>query len=143
MIQIRRSAIVRHTPAQMFALVNDIEAYPRRFNWCAGSQVLERTPHSILARLDLRIAGTTQSFTTRNSLDPPRRIDMKLFDGPFRELTGTWEFTALGDSGCRIGFALDFEYAGRMFAPLLRSGFERLADRMVDDFCAQADQGDG
>ena len=40
MIQIRRSAIVRHRPEQMFDLVNDVAAYPRRFAWCAEASVL-------------------------------------------------------------------------------------------------------
>jgi ribosome-associated toxin RatA of RatAB toxin-antitoxin module len=137
-IQIRRSAIVRYTPAQMFDLVNDVEAYPRRFAWCAGARVLAREPDAILARLELRIAGTTQSFSTRNTLSPPHHIAMRLADGPFRYLAGNWEFTALGDAGCKVALVLDFEYAGRMLAPLLRAGFEKLADRMVDEFCAEA-----
>ncbi|HMH66716.1 MAG TPA: type II toxin-antitoxin system RatA family toxin, partial [Pinirhizobacter sp.] len=31
MTEIRRSALVPYTPAQMFDLVNDVEAYPKRF----------------------------------------------------------------------------------------------------------------
>lgn len=140
MIQIRRSAIARYTPAQMFDLVNDVDAYPQRFAWCAGAQVLQRESATILARLDLRIAGTTQSFSTRNTLTPPHRIAMQLADGPFRHLAGNWDFTALGDTGCKIALALDFEYSGRMLAPLLRAGFQKLADRMVDEFCAEAER---
>ena len=143
MIHIRRNAIVPYTPARMFDLVNDVEAYPRRFAWCAGAAVLAREPDAIVARLDLRIAGTTQSFSTRNTLQAPSRIAMQLADGPFRALSGAWEFTALGESGCKIALALDFEYRGRMLAPVFRSGFEKLADRMVDEFCREAERGDG
>jgi ribosome-associated toxin RatA of RatAB toxin-antitoxin module len=137
-IQIRRSAIVPHTPAQMFDLVNDVEAYPRRFTWCAGARVLAREDeHALTARLELRVAGLTQAFTTRNTLFPPQRISMQLVEGPFRHLSGTWEFTALGAGGCKVSLALDFEYSG-MMAPLMRVGFQKLADRMVDEFCAEA-----
>ncbi|MEZ5463021.1 type II toxin-antitoxin system RatA family toxin [Dokdonella sp.] len=138
MIQIRRSALVRQTPAVMFDLVNDVEAYPRRFPWCAGSEVLERADASLIARLDVRLAGMTQSFTTRNTLDSPARIHMHLVDGPFRTLEGEWTFLALGDAGCKISFALDFDYSGRFTAPALRIGFQNLADRMVDDFVREA-----
>ncbi len=138
MIHIRRSAIVAHPPTRMFDLVNDVESYPRRFAWCAGAAVLAREPDAILARLDVRIAGTTQSFSTRNTLEPPRRIGMQLADGPFSALTGGWEFDALGESGCKIALALDFEYRGRVLAPVFRAGFEKLADRMVDEFCREA-----
>ena len=88
MIEIRRSALVKYSPAQMFDLVNDVEAYPKRFAWCAGAQVLERGEDMVVARLDLKFAGFRQSFTTRNRLDAPRRLEMNLVEGPFRSLHG-------------------------------------------------------
>ena len=127
----------------MFDLVNDVEAYPRRFSWCAGAQVLSREPGALTAKLELRIAGMTQDFTTRNSLDPPHRIDMQLAAGPFRELRGIWDFAALGDDGCKVSLALDFDYAGKLMAPVMRAGFEKLADRMVDEFCREGERSDG
>ena len=127
----------------MFDLVNDVESYPRRFAWCAGAAVLVREANAIVARLDLRIAGTTQSFSTRNTLEPPWRIAMQLVDGPFSALSGAWEFAELGESGCKIALALDFEYRGRILAPVFRAGFEKLADRMVDEFCREAARGHG
>ncbi|MEO8802633.1 MAG: type II toxin-antitoxin system RatA family toxin [Rudaea sp.] len=138
MIEIRRSAIVAYSAQQMFDLVNDVEAYPRRFGWCVDAQVIAREDNALTARLDLRLAGMTQSFTTRNTLNPPHRINLQLVDGPFRKLSGGWEFLALGERGCKIALALDFEYSGRLMAPLMRAGFERLADRMVDEFCIEA-----
>ena len=84
-----------------------------------------------------------QSFTTRNTVSRPERIHMHLVDGPFRTLEGEWTFVALGASGCKVLFALDFDYAGRFTAPALRLGFQNLADRMVDDFCRVARRNDG
>ena len=139
MIQIRRHALIRYTPAQMFDLVNDIEAYPTRFPWCANAEIIEREGDSVLvARLDLRFAGLTQSFTTRNTANPPHRLHMHLVEGPLRSLEGEFTFDALGDDGCRISLALDFEYAGFLAGPALRLGFQGLANRMVDDFCRVA-----
>jgi ribosome-associated toxin RatA of RatAB toxin-antitoxin module len=137
-IHIRRSAIVRYTPAQMFDLVNDVEAYPRRFAWCTGARVLAREDSAMTARLELRIAGLTQAFTTRNTMTPPQRIELRLVEGPFRHLAGTWEFAALGADGCKVALALDFDYSGGLMAPLVRAGFQKLADRLVDEFCAEA-----
>lgn len=138
MIQIRRSAIVNKTDAQMYALVNDVESYPKRFAWCTGASVSDRDEHGLTARLEVRVAGMTQAFTTRNTLEPPHRIAMQLAEGPFRALAGTWWFVALGESGCKVSLALDFEYSGRLMAPVMRAGFERVADRMVDDFSREA-----
>ncbi|HZP65727.1 MAG TPA: type II toxin-antitoxin system RatA family toxin [Rudaea sp.] len=140
MIEIRRSAIVRRTAGRMFDLVNDVEAYPRRFTWCVGARVLEREADSLVARLELSIGGMRQAFTTRNTLAPPQRIGMQLVEGPFRELRGAWTFAALGEDGCKIALALDFDYSGRLMAPVMRVGFEKLADRMVDEFCREAER---
>ena len=140
MIEIRRSALVNYSPAQMFDLVNDVEAYPKRFPWCAGAEVLERGDDVLVATLDLKFAGFRQSFTTRNAINPPTRLHMSLVDGPFRSLDGVWEFVALGNAGCKISFALDFDYAGRLGSGAIKLGFQGLANRMVDDFCREAER---
>ena len=137
MIEIRRSAIVPFTPAQMFDLVNDVEAYPKRFGWCDAAEVLEREDNVLVARLDLKFAGLKQSFTTRNTTDKPHSLAMKFVEGPFRSLDGLFTFQALGDVGCKIALALDFDYAG-LGGSVLRMGFQQLANRMVDDFCDEA-----
>ncbi|MBB6186199.1 type II toxin-antitoxin system RatA family toxin [Rhodanobacter sp. MP7CTX1] len=140
MIEIRRSALVKYSPAQMFDLVNEVEAYPKRFPWCASAEILESENNVLVARLDLKFAGFHQSFTTRNSVDPPKRLQMDLVDGPFRSLEGVWDFIALGDAGCKVAFALDFDYAGRLGGSALKLGFQGLAGRMVGDFCREAER---
>jgi ribosome-associated toxin RatA of RatAB toxin-antitoxin module len=136
-IEIRRSALVNYTPAQMFDLVNDVEAYPKRFTWCAGAQVLGREDGALVARLDLKFAGLRQSFTTRNSIEPPRRLHMQLVEGPFRSLDGLWEFVPLGEHGCKIAFALDFDYVG-LGAGAIKLGFQGLTTKMIEDFTREA-----
>lgn len=143
MVQIRRSALVRYSPEQMFELVNDVEAYPKRFPWCAGASVLQRDGDVIEARLDLRFAGMRQSFTTRNNGHRPERLEMHLVDGPFRSLEGVWTFTSMGDAGCKVALELEFEMSSRLGGTALRLGFQGLANRMVNDFCAEARQAYG
>ena len=118
----------------MFELVNDIEAYPRRFDWCEAAEVREAGPHRVLARLDLGFGALRTWFTTENTLSPPHHIDMALRDGPFKRLSGRWEFHALDESACRVTLTLDFEPRSRLLAPAMAIGFQGLADRMVDDF---------
>lgn len=164
-MQIHRQALVRFTPEQMFDLVNDVEAYPTRFGWCLGAQVSEHDGQHLVARLNLRFAGVTQHFSTRNTLDRPHTIQMQFVDGPFDWLRGVWRFTPLGGvppsgpsglppaageegierpaaaparSGCKVSLDLDFEVSNRLTGFAFRLGFQKLADRMVDDFCAEA-----
>ena len=141
MPKIQRSALVEHSAARMFALVNDIAAYPARFDWCEAAQVLEADDDHVVARLDLGMGALRTWFTTENTLSPPHHIDMQLRDGPFRKLSGRWQFHALDESACKVTLTLDFEPQSRLLAPALTLGFQGLADRMVDDFVRIADTG--
>ncbi|MCM2336091.1 MAG: type II toxin-antitoxin system RatA family toxin [Pseudomonas sp.] len=137
---IRRSALVEHSAARMFSLVNDVAAYPRRFEWCDAAQVLESSDTRMVARLDLGLGSLRTWFTTENTLAPPHHIDLKLVDGPFRSLTGRWQFHALDESACKVTLTLEFEPKVRLLAPAMTLGFQGLADRMVDDFVRVADR---
>jgi len=139
---IQRSALVEHAAAKMFALVNDIAAYPRRFDWCEAAEVLEADEARVVARLDLGLGGISTWFTTENVLSPPHHIDMLLRDGPFKKLTGRWQFHALDESACKVSLTLDFEPNSRLLGPAFVLGFQTLADRMVDDFVRVADRED-
>lgn len=137
---IQRSALVEHSASRMFDLVNDIAAYPRRFQWCERAVVLEREEGRMLARLELGIGGLRTWFTTENTLEPPHRIGMDLRDGPFRRLRGNWVFHALDESACKVSLSLDFEPQRAVMLPVLSLGLRGLADRMVDDFVRVADR---
>ena len=139
---IQRSALVEHSAAKMFRLVNDVAAYPQRFDWCERAEVLENTEARVVARLDLGLGGLRTWFTTENTLAPPHHIDMHLRDGPFRKLTGRWQFHALDESACKVTLTLDFEPQNRLLGPAMALGFQGLADRMVDDFVRVADRVD-
>ena len=134
-----RSALVEHSAARMFALVNDVAAYPRRFDWCNAAVVLEEGIDRLTARLDLGFSGFSIWFTTENALSPPHHIDMDLRDGPFKRLHGRWQFHALAECACKVSLQLDFEAQNRLLAPALALGMQGLADRMVDDFVREAD----
>lgn len=139
---IQRSALVEHSAATMFALVNDIAAYPRRFDWCEAAQVLESDEGRVVARLDLGFGALSTWFTTENTLTPPDRIDMVLREGPFRTLVGRWQFHALDDAACKVTLTLEFEPTSKLLGPAFVLGFQGLADRMVDDFVRVADRGE-
>jgi ribosome-associated toxin RatA of RatAB toxin-antitoxin module len=139
---IRRSALVEHSATRMFALVNDVAAYSRRFGWCEASQVLEEGENRMVARLDIGFGALRTWFVTENTISPPHHIELKLIDGPFQSLGGRWEFHALDESACKVTLTLNFEPKVKLLGPAMAVGFQGLADRMVDDFVRVADRGD-
>jgi ribosome-associated toxin RatA of RatAB toxin-antitoxin module len=138
---IRRSALVEHSALRMFTLVNDVAAYPRRFQWCDAADVIAQDEGRIVARLELGLGAMRTWFTTENTLSPPHHIDLKLVDGPFRKLHGRWEFHVLDESACKVTLTLEFEPSMKLLTPAFVLGFQGLADRMVDDFVRVADRG--
>lgn len=135
---IQCSALVPHSPQQMFDLVNDVEAYPGYMSGCAGAKVLKRDDTSITARLDLEKAGLRQSFTTRNILRAPNSITMELVEGPFRKLQGLWQFKPLANGGCQIEFRLEYEFANFLLGLAAGKLMAQLVNEQVDAVCRRA-----
>jgi len=140
MTHIERHALVMHSAKRMFELVDNVAAYPKMFDWCESAQVLESSASHRLARLDVRRGAMRTSFTTRNEVVIPTRIQMRLVEGRFKELEGLWQFHALDESSCKVQLSLSFETSGSILGAAMSMGMKKIADRMVDDFCQAADR---
>jgi ribosome-associated toxin RatA of RatAB toxin-antitoxin module len=138
MARINRSALVMYSAEQMYRLVNDVRAYPQFLPGCVASEVLETSPDSMLARVEVAKAGIHKSFTTRNRLTEARSIDMKLVDGPFRSLTGVWNFTPLDEQASKVELALEFEFSSRLVELAFGRIFHELVGSMVHAFTQRA-----
>ena len=141
--EIRKSVVVAHSAPDMFGLVNDVESYPRFLPWCSSARVMERTDTSMLASLDMSMAGLRKRVTTRNLLEPHRRVELRQIDGPFSRFHAVWTFDELGGTlprpQTRVGFHLSYALAGRLLGMALGPVLSVVADGLVDAFCRRAD----
>ena len=138
MREVHRSAIVPYPAEAMYRLVADLESYPEFLPGCTGSAVLSREPGAVVASLSLARGPFSSTFTTRNALDPPRRMSMELVDGPFSSLHGEWLVVPLGEQGCRINLHIRFQFASLARDWLLGPAFEATCGSLVDAFVARA-----
>lgn len=138
MTTISRSALVPYTPAEMYAIVNDVEAYPDFIKWCKKGEVLQATAEEVSASLTLSYSGIERSFATCNRIHPPKMIEVRLLDGPFKHLDGYWRFEDIQGKGCNIRFDLEFELAGRLVDVAFGHLFSKMANALVDCFCQRA-----
>ena len=138
MKKIARSAIVEHSADEMYALVEQIEAYPAFLPWCAAAQVHSRTPDATRATLTLGAGGLQYSLTTLNRNRPGQAIDMRLVEGPFRRFDADWRVVPLSPDACRIEFSLEYEFSSRALGRLLAPLFDGIADSMVEAFVRRA-----
>jgi len=138
MREVKRSALIAESPARMYALVNDIERYPEFVPWCTAARVDARKDGEVVATLTIKRGPVKSEFTTRNLLEPDKRVLMQFVSGPFRVLEGLWTFTALGDLGCRVELEMRFEFANRLTNALFAPLFEDTAASLVDAFVKRA-----
>lgn len=138
MRRVKRSALVPYSAQAMFALVDDIEAYPAFLPWCRAAREHARTETEVEASLELARGGISKWFTTRNHLVRGERIDIELVDGPFRKLEGHWSFVSLGEAGCRVNLEMEFEFSSRMLDMMIGSVFEQICNSLLDAFVERA-----
>ncbi len=139
MKEIRRSAIVEHSAAEMYALVDDIDSYPRFLPWCQSVEV-QAFGGMKRASLTVGLRGIRQSFTTLNENHPASSIHMRLVEGPFKQFAADWRFVPLREDACEIVFSLRYQFSSRALGKLLEPLFDEIADTMVDAFTRRADE---
>lgn len=135
---VHRNALVPYSPQQMFALVADVESYPRFLPWCSRATVHARDGDAIRASIEMARGPVRKTFTTRNTMTEGRQICVDLVDGPFRRLRGEWRFEPLRDSGCRVSLDLEFEFSNRLVQGVIGPLFNEIANSLVDAFCKRA-----
>jgi len=138
MREVKRSALIAESPDRMYELINDIERYPEFVPWCTASRVESRKEGEVVATLTIKRGPLRAEFTTRNLLEPGKRVLMQFVSGPFRVLEGLWTLTPLGDLGCRVELEMRFEFANRVSGTLFAPLFEDTAASLVDAFVKRA-----
>lgn len=140
MNKVEKTVLVPHSAAQMFALVDAVEDYPKFLPWCGGVDLLERTEASTSATLHINYHGLKQNFTTQNSKQFPQTMEIKLKNGPFKHLDGDWRFTQLTPNACKIEFRLNYEFANGFIEKIIAPVFSHIAATFVDGFVARAEK---
>ena len=122
----------------MFELVDAIEKYPEFLPWCGGSECNFRDDKITRATLHINYRGIRQSFSTENVKTPPALMQIRLIEGPFRTLEGSWRFTDLSGKGCKVELSLHYEFSSRLLEKLVGPVFGLIANSMVDAFVKRA-----
>ncbi len=139
MATVQKTVLMGYSAEQMYALVDRVEDYPQFLPWCSGVEVLHRDENKVVAKLSIHYHGVKQSFTTENTNVHPISMKMKLVEGPFKHLDGTWTFRSLRSDACKIEFDLHYEFSSKLLEKLIGSVFNKITDSFVDSFCKRAE----
>jgi ribosome-associated toxin RatA of RatAB toxin-antitoxin module len=146
MREIKHSALVAQPPGRLFALINDVENYPRFIPWCTHAKVLSKSDREIVATIGMQRGPLQSEFTTRNELETDRRIVMHLVDGPFKMLEGEWLLAPIAGApgssdvggGCRVQLTMKFAFKNPLTAMLFEQKFAESVSTLMDAFVARA-----
>jgi ribosome-associated toxin RatA of RatAB toxin-antitoxin module len=144
MKHVKKSVLLWYSPSEMYELVTAVNDYPHFLPWCDRAEVVEQHDNGVTARLGLAYAGLRHAFTTRNAHVPGQSVVVKLVDGPFSLLDGTWVFLPLGRAGgpaqaCKIEFDLRYAFASPALETVLSPVFDRIANTFVESFVTRAE----
>lgn len=139
MPRVDQSVLVSHSAEELFRLVDDVESYPNFLPWCGGTTVKTKDNEITEAAIMINFHGIKQSFTTRNVKTFPSHMDVKLIDGPFKQLQGHWNFIALNEHACKVELVLEYEFASKWLEKIVGPVFGRIAGSLMEAFVKRAD----
>jgi coenzyme Q-binding protein COQ10 len=137
---------VRHSAADMFDLVADMEKYPAFVPLCSALKVRSRTDKGdgvsvVIADMTVAYKVIRQTFTTRDTLDRPNlKILIEYLEGPFSRLQNRWTFRPLGEKICEVEFFIDYEFKSRTLAVLMGAMFDVAFHKFSAAFEKRADE---
>src|SRR5262245_52551944 len=120
---------VKHSAAEMFNLVADIERYPEFVPLCRAMRVIRRTqvadhrPAVVAERTDA-YEPIRECFTRRVTIDLARRaILVEYLNGPFSRMENRWTFRCIDHGAsdgagaaralCEVEFFISYEFRSR------------------------------
>jgi len=140
MALVEKSVLIEYSATQMYALVENVAAYPEFLPWCGGTEILKKEGDITRAAITIDFRGIRQRFSTQNRAQSPQLIEMTLVDGPFRQLDGSWRFKALGEDACKIEFRLHYEFSSKLLEKIVGPVFHYIASTFVEAFVKRAQQ---
>ena len=137
---------VRHSAADMFDLVADVEHYPEFVPMCKALKVRQRSASGegveiVIADMTVSFKLVRETFRSRVTLDRPKlQILVEYLQGPFSHMQNRWTFMPGGDQACEVEFFIDYEFRSRTLGMLMGGMFDLAFRRFAAAFEARADQ---
>ena len=130
---------VAHGADEMYALVANVEDYPKFLPLCEALNVVRRETvdgkEVLTTKMEVGYKLIRERFTSRVTLDPAARaILVEYVDGPFEHLENRWVFEPLVSGASEIDFYIAYRFRSRMFERLVGSLFDKAVRKYTDAF---------
>jgi coenzyme Q-binding protein COQ10 len=140
----QETRLLRYSADQMYAVVADIESYPKFLPWCSKLVVRNRKMKGeleiVTAEMVVSYPPLRESYVSQVTLDRKGgKIEARHIEGPFEKLDTRWRFVPLA-KGSEVHFLIDFAFKSRLLSALAGTAFGYVAAKMAEAFVRRADQ---
>ena len=133
----------------MFALVRDVDSYPKFVPLCEGMRVRKRSAFAegvevIIAEMQVGFKAICERFASRVTCNSKKReILVEYIDGPFKKLENRWSFhdePAAEDGSPRsvVDFYIYYEFKSRALGLVMGAMFDSAFHKYADAFVKRA-----
>ena len=136
-MKIKKEAIILEDIEKVFNIVNRVDLYKNFVPYCVDSIIISEENNHMQARLDFNIKGLKTTFTTQNTIENNKIIQMKLVDGPFKYLDGEWKFTEIDDKTL-IELKINYEVQSKIIDYTISKSLEKIMDYLVKAFVSES-----
>ena len=140
MPQLSKTKILPYTPAQMYALVANVPAYPDFLPYCSASGIKSEIDNQVDAFLELDFHGMRKTITTCNTMTPEKAIAMRLIGGPLDILNGQWQFEPHLTKNTQITLDITYSVQNPLYQSIVASVIGPVADQVLQAFEQRAEQ---
>ncbi|HYA07250.1 MAG TPA: type II toxin-antitoxin system RatA family toxin [Xanthobacteraceae bacterium] len=137
---------VRHSAADMFDLVADIDHYPEFVPLCRSTRMRKRSRDAegrdvVISEMTVAYKLVHETFTTKVTLDRDKlEILVEYLEGPFRKMNNRWSFHPTGENSCEVEFFIAYEFRSRTLGLLMGAMFDAAFRRFSAAFERRADE---
>ena len=140
MPQLSKTKILPYTPAQMYALVANVPAYPDFLPYCSASGIKSEIDNQVDAFLELDFHGMCKTITTCNTMTPEKAIAMRLMGGPLNTLNGQWQFEPHLTNNTQITLDITYTVQNPLYQSIVASAIGPVAEQVLQAFEQRAEQ---
>jgi coenzyme Q-binding protein COQ10 len=135
---------IDHSAGDMFALVADVESYPKFLPLCEELTLKRREMRDgkevLIATMAVGYKVFRESFTTEVILDREAgTIAVSYLDGPFSYLENRWRFIPMSPERCEVEFYIKYSFRSRLLEHLMGGLFAKAVRKYTTAFEERAD----
>ena len=122
----------------IFNLINDIGSYPNYLPWCTKTEVNIESDKILIGKIFISKSFIKWNFSTRNTIDINKSIELDLVDGPFDSFKGKWLFIKLDENNTKVSLEIDYKFKSSIIELSIEPIFSSIMNSILKSFVQQA-----